>query len=166
MVDVKEHSYEDDPAKGHPDVRTKLKDVSYFFLGNGHIQAAVQIAPSGEGTPMGLLIMNPEHLGKKREALTCDHDSGLENTMLTIISAPAAKTTGVGALEAGWLEDYEFPVVHILWQVDNFQIAEFFYCPDVSQPVIMREVRLKNIANHIVQARLKTGVLDKTRKRE
>jgi hypothetical protein len=162
MVDVKEHSYEDDPAKGHPDVRTKLKDVSYFFLGNGHIQAAVQIAPSGEGTPMGLLIMNPEHLGKKREALTCDHDSGLENTMLTIISAPAAKTTGVGALEAGWLEDYEFPVVHILWQVDNFQIAEFFYCPDMSQPVIMREVRLKNIANHIVQARLKTGVLDKT----
>jgi hypothetical protein len=162
MVDVKEHSYEDDPAKGHPDVRTKLKDVSYFFLGNGHIQAAVQIAPSGEGTPVGLLIMNPEHLGKKREALTCDHDSGLENTMVSIISASVDKTTGIGAVEAGWLEDYEFPVVHILWQVGNFSIAEFFYCPDMSQPVIMREVRLKNIANHIVQARLKTGVLDKT----
>jgi hypothetical protein len=162
MIEVNERFYDDDPAKGHPDVRTKLKDVSYFFLGNGHIQAAVQIAPSGEGTPVGLLIMNPEHLGKKREALTCDHDSGLENTMIRITSASAAKTTRIGALEAGWLEDYEIPVAHILWQVGNFRIAEFFYCPDISQPVIMREVRLKNIANHIAQAHLKTGVLDKT----
>ncbi len=162
MIDVKEHFYDDDPAKGHPDVRTQLKDVSYFFLGNGHIQAAVQIAPSGEGTPVGLLIMNPEHLGKKREALTCDPDSGLENTMIRLLSAPAAKTTGTGSLEAGWLEEYEFPVVHILWQVGNFRVAEFFYCPDLSHPVIMREVRLKNITNLTIQARLKTGVLDKT----
>lgn len=162
MINVKEHLYDDDPAKGHPDVRTKLKDVSYFFLGNGYIQAAVQIAPSGEGTPVGLLIMNPEHLGKKREALTCDPDSGLENTMIRLISAPTAKTTGSGDLEAGWLEGYEFPVAQILWQVGNFRVAEFFYCPDLSHPVIMREVRLKNITNRTIQARLKTGVLDKT----
>jgi len=161
MNDVKEHFCDDDPAKGHPDVRTQLKDVSYFFLGNGHIQAAVQIAPSGEGTPVGLLIMNPEHLGKKREALTCDPDSGLENTMIRLFSAPAAETTGTGALEAGWLEEYEFPVAHILWQVGNFRVAEFFYCPDLSHPVIMREVRLKNIANLTIQTRLKTGILDK-----
>ena len=162
MVDVKEHLYDDDSAKGHPDVRTKLKDVSYFFLGNGHIQAAVQIAPSGEGTPVGLLIMNPEHLGKKREALTYDPDYGLENTMIGLISAPTAKTTVTEALEARWLEGYEFPVVQIRWQVGNFQAAEFFYCPDLSHPVIMREVRLKNISNRTIQARLKTGVLDKT----
>jgi hypothetical protein len=161
-MDVKEHFDDDDPAMGHPDVRTKLKDVSYFFLGNGHIQAAVQIAPSGEGTPVGLLIMNPEHLGKKREALTCDPDSGLENTMIRLVSAAAAKTTGAGALEAGWLEKYEFPVTRILWRIGNLRIAEFFYCPDLSHPVIMREVRLKNVAKHIIQVRLKTGVIDKT----
>lgn len=162
MIEVKKHLYDDDPDMGHPDVRTELKDVSYFFLGNGHIQAAVQIAPSGEGTPVGLLIMNPEYLGKKREALTCDPDSGLENTMIRLISAPTAKTTGAGTLESGWLEGYEFPVAQVLWQVDNFRVAEFFYCPDLSHPVIMREVRLKNVTNHIVQVRLKTGVLDKT----
>ena len=111
MIDVKEHLYDDDPAKGHPDVRTKLKDVSYFFLGNGHIQAAVQIAPSGEGTPVGLLIMNPEHLGKKREALTYDPDSGLENTMIRLISAPTDKTTGTGDLEAGWLKEFSDPEI-------------------------------------------------------
>jgi len=162
MNNVKEHFSDDDPAKGHPDVRTKLKDVSYFFLGNGHIQAAVQIAPSGEGTPIGLLIMNPEHLGKKREALTCDPDSGLENTMIRLISAPTAKTTGTGALEASWLEGYEIPVAQIIWQAGNFQICEYFYCPNLSHPAIMREVRLRNISNLAIQARLKTGVLDKT----
>ncbi len=51
MIDVQEYFYDDDPAQGHPDVRTKLKDVSYFFLGNGFIQAAVQVSPGGEGTP-------------------------------------------------------------------------------------------------------------------
>jgi hypothetical protein len=166
MNKVKEHICNDDPAKGHPDVRTELKDVSYFFLGNGHIQAAVQIAPSGEGTPIGLLIMNPEHLGKKREALTCDPDSGLENTMICLISASAAKTTGTRALEAGWLEGYEIPVVQIIWRADNFQIAEYFYCPNLSHSVIMREVRLRNISNLTIQARLKTGVLDKTIEKE
>ncbi len=162
MIDLKQPLSDDDPAEGHPDVRTKLKDASYFFLGNGHIQAAVQIAPAGEGTPVGLLIWNPEHLCKKREALTFDPVSGLENTMIRPLSAPAAETTGSGALEAGWLEGYEFPVTHILWHTGNFRIAEFFYCPDLSHPVIMREVRLENQANYIIQARLKTGVLDKT----
>jgi len=162
MNNVKDHLCDDDPAQGHPDVRTKLKDASYFFLGNGHIQAAVQIAPSGEGTPIGLLIMNPEHLGKKREALTCGPDSGLENTMIRIISAPAAKAIGTGALEAGWLEGYEIPVAQIIWRAGNFQIAEYFYCPNLSHPVVMREVRLRNISNNTIQARLKTGVLDKT----
>ena len=41
MINPSEHVYDDDPDLGHPDVRTRLKDVSYFFLGNGHIQAAV-----------------------------------------------------------------------------------------------------------------------------
>ena len=79
MINVKEHFYDDDPLSGHPDVRTRLRDVSYFFLGNGLIQAAVQVAPSGEGTPAGLLIMNPERFGKKREALTMDSRSFLES---------------------------------------------------------------------------------------
>ena len=52
MIDVKEHIYTDDPKVGHVDVRTRMKDAIYFFLGNGLIQAAVQIAPSGEGSPL------------------------------------------------------------------------------------------------------------------
>jgi hypothetical protein len=60
MINVQEHFYDDDPSIGPPDVRTVLRGVNYFFLGNGLIQAAVQLAPQGEGTPLGLLIMDPE----------------------------------------------------------------------------------------------------------
>ena len=84
MINPAEHVYDDDPNRGHPDVRTRLKDVSYFFLGNGLIQAAVQWAPGGEGTPLGLLLMDPDRLRKKREALTMDADSGLERTMVGV----------------------------------------------------------------------------------
>jgi len=87
MIDVKEHYYHDDPKQGHPDVRTRLKDACYFFLGNGHIQAAVQIAPSGEGTPLGLLIMNPDRLGKKRDVLTMNPETGLEDRKSTRLNS-------------------------------------------------------------------------------
>ncbi len=56
MIDVEEHIYDDDPKIGHADVRTDLKDVSYFFFRNGLIQAAVKYSPQGEGTPLGLII--------------------------------------------------------------------------------------------------------------
>ncbi len=47
MIDVQEHFYDDNPNQGHADVRTRLKDANYFFIGNGHILAAIQVAPAG-----------------------------------------------------------------------------------------------------------------------
>ena len=84
MIDVKEHIYTDDPKVGHVDVRTRMKDAIYFFLGNGLIQAAVQIAPSGEGSPFGLVFMNPEKLKSKRESISFDPDDGFANTMIRL----------------------------------------------------------------------------------
>ena len=91
MIDVQEHIYDDDPNKGHPDCRTFLKDVSYFFIGNGLVSAAVQYSPSGEGSPYGLLVMNPEELKKKREALSFDENHGFEKTMLSFSDLDAAQ---------------------------------------------------------------------------
>ena len=87
MVDVAEHVYDDDPAQGHPDVRTRLAGVSYFVLGNGLIQAAIQHAPGGDGTPLGVLVMDPDRLRKKRDSLTMHPDLGLEPTMVRILRA-------------------------------------------------------------------------------
>lgn len=60
MINVEEHIYHDDPKVGHPDVRTQLRDVRYYFIGNGLISAAVQHAPAGEGSLYGLLLMDPQ----------------------------------------------------------------------------------------------------------
>ena len=35
MIEASEHFYHDDPNVGPPDVRTELRGVDYFFLGNG-----------------------------------------------------------------------------------------------------------------------------------
>lgn len=166
MIDVKEHFYNDDPSQGHPDVRTKLKDVSYFFLGNGLIQAAVQIAPSGEGTPVGLLIMDPESLGKKREALTFDPDTGLKNTKIRIKSNSSDDSAEAEVLEAGWFKKYPIPAVKVQWKTCSFLVVEQYYCPDLSSPVLFREVCIKNLKKNSVKVDFQTGVLKKIIKQE
>ncbi len=161
MIDVQEHFYDDDPAKGHPDVRTRLKDVSYFFLGNGFIQASVQIAPGGEGTPVGLLIMNPEYLGKKREALTMEPDTGLEKTMVRLRFGSTIWAAGSSGLEAGWQDQITVPAVRVLWKNSDFRVVEHFFCPDFTRPVLLRKVRIKHLGKRKVRAFLQTGLLDR-----
>ncbi|MDH4218797.1 MAG: hypothetical protein OEW23_08470 [Candidatus Aminicenantes bacterium] len=159
MIDVEEHFYDDDPSCGHPDVRTRLKDVSYFFLGNGIIQAAIQVAPSGEGTPIGLLIMNPNHLAKKRESLSMDPESGLENTMIRISLEGSLHSPQASTLQARWSKDYKIPSVRVTWQSSGFEVDEFFYCPNLSQPVLVREVRVKNLQDESTSFEVETGLL-------
>lgn len=177
MIDFQEHFYNDDPKEGHPDVRTRLKDVSYFFLGNGLIQAAVQAAPGGEGTPLGLLIMNPEYLGKKREALTLDPESGLENTMLLITRRPGTvpwesppaegDPGGEGRthfsqsnvpFKAEWYNDFGVPAVRVEWESGDFCVNEFFYCPNRSMAQLIREIRIKSLVDSIFDLELQTGI--------
>lgn len=162
MIDVQEHFYEDDPAKGHPDVRTRLKQVSYFFLGNGHIQAAVQVARGGEGTPVGLLIMDPERLTRKRMSLTMDTNSGLENTMVRIKERKVIHAPQPRNIQAGWMEKEKIPAVKVQWKTHDFDVTELFYCPDLSQPVLIREVQIKSLQKNNIQARFQAGVLDET----
>lgn len=158
MIDVEEHFYDDDPGRGHPDVRTRLKDVSYFFLGNGFIQAAVQVAPGGEGTPVGLLVMDPEHLGKKRESLTLDPDSGLESTMVHIKSGKSVHTPQNKSLQADWLSEHPEPCVRVAWTTRSISVAEHFSCPDMLQPMLIREIRIKNLQRNNIRLQLQTGM--------
>ena len=157
MIDVKEHIYDDDPAQGHVDVRTCLKDVSYFYIGNGHIQAAIQHAPSGEGTPLGLIFMNPQVLGKKRDSFSFDPDSGYEKTMLSISGDAVATPADV---KAGWLVDNSFPAVKAEWSTNKLRIIELFYCPDQNEPYLLRKVELKNTSDSPMKLVVKTGLRD------
>ena len=157
MIDAAEHFYNDDPRQGHPDVRTRLKDASYFFLGNGLIQGAVQFAPGGEGTPLGLLIMNPERLGKKREALTLDPGSGLGPTVVRLVTAEGEGTPSAAGLRVQWTEHHGVPAVLARWTWDGIDVRERFYCPDWRTPRLAREISLRATAPGVRDVRLKTG---------
>jgi hypothetical protein len=166
MIEFKEHFYDDDPKQGHTDVRTRLKDVSYFFIGNGLIQAAVQFAPAGEGTPLGLLIMNPEHLKQKRQALSFDPHNGLENTMLCLLKGESKDNIPMENLSVEWFYELGVPAVQAKWQTEGVHVTERFYCPDRSHAELSREVSFKNFSKTPIHLRLKTGILEKNVKKE
>ncbi|MBP6506042.1 MAG: hypothetical protein KA257_00625 [Opitutaceae bacterium] len=157
MIEASEHFYQDDPQVGPADVRTRLRDVEYFFLGNGLIQAAVQWAPAGEGTPLGLLVMNPDRLRKKREALTMHAENGLAATQLQLSVAQQAFTAVAGRVQVAWSKSVQ-PVVTAKWAGGGVQVEEKFSCPTWRQPALCREVILRNPRKVRVRCVLTTGV--------
>lgn len=158
MINAEEHFYSEDPNQGHPDVRTRLKDVRYFFLGNGKIQAAVQICGSGEGTPVGLILMDPEKLQKKRDSLLFDPDSGLENTMISITSENREFKPPGKKMDASWCFDCDYPMVSITWETSTFKVTEWFYCRNATEYTLVRKVKVHNIASQIISLQCQTGI--------
>lgn len=166
MIDVKEHVYDDDPLQGHPDVKTQLKATDYFFLGNGSIQAAIQAAGGGEGTPLGLLLMDPEYLQKKREALSQDSKTGLEETQVRLHFGSKIFTACHDKLDVFWSFQNRVPSVCALWGTDAFQVEEEFFCPWKHKPALVRNILVKNITDQIVSVLVETGLLQQKLKTE
>jgi hypothetical protein len=159
MIDVSEHFYDDDPGRGHADVRTRLDGASYFFLGNGLIQAAVQWAPRGEGTPLGLLVMDPDRLRKKREALSFDPDNGLETTAICVkVDGGEENGPSIDDLTVAWTSHRGVPAVRADWSAGDVLIDELFYCCDRSSPRLARAVRLRTSSDRPCEVVLSTGV--------
>jgi hypothetical protein len=160
LINVQEHYYDDDPKVGHPDVRTELRDVDYYFLGNGLIQAAVQVAPAGDGTPLGLVVMNPDRLRKKREALTMDPAAGVGATLLTVTRDGRTSRPRAGRVRAAWAESAPIPTVVAGWQAGSFAVEESFSCPRWSRAALVREVKLRHTGRTTVVVDVATGVRD------
>jgi hypothetical protein len=160
MVDVAEHVYHDDPAVGHPDVRTRLAGASYFFLGNGVIQAAVQHAPDGGGTPLGLLIMNPEHLGKKRDSLTMSSEHGLEPTVVRLAIDAGELAPLPATLHVSWTRDAAVPTVEARWGGRGLAVIERFFCPSAGVARLAREITIVNVGQTVQRFTLRVGSAD------
>lgn len=141
-MDMKEHIYSDDPMVGHPDVRTRLAGVDYFFIGNGFLQAAIQVCSSGEGTPLGLLILHPEKFGPKRAALTCDVDCGLGGTIVEVSAGASAHSPAAADLTATWDSVDGVPAVRAVWHAGALEVVEYFYCPGRSSRRIYRRIHI------------------------
>ena len=157
-MEAEEHFYADDPSTGPPDARTTLKDVDYYFIGNGFITAALQVCLSSEGTSLGLILMHPEIFGPKRTALTFDSQSGLAETSLKIISQDSELSPNSLNVEAWWGDIDAIPAIHAQWGNDKFTIKEIFYCPDFKQPRIIREIHLTSHSVDPTFVSIQTGV--------
>jgi hypothetical protein len=158
MIHIEEHIYHDDPKIGPPDVRTELTDVRYYFIGNGWIEAAIQFAPAGDGSLYGLLLMDPEQLRMKREALTFDPETGIAKTMLDICIEGAASSLERQNLTAGWDDRQELPCVRVDWKTKQLAVSELFYCADFSHARVVRQIHLRNHSSATVTCRIVTGV--------
>ncbi len=159
-MEIAEHFYTDDPAVGHPDVRTRLSDTDYFFIGNGFIHAAVQICRSGEGTPVALLVMDPQRFGPKRAALTCDARSGLENTMVTVHVGDSLAKPEPPRLGASWETIGGVPAVRVNWTAGPVSAVETFFCPDRAQPRLARRIEISVTGLTAAAVILQTGLAE------
>jgi len=115
-MEVEEHFYQDNPRVGPGDAWTTLPGVNYCFLGNGRIQAAVQVCSKESGTPVGLLIMDPEKFGPKSRALSFDPASGLRPTMVTIETEEGPCSPKVNQVKARWVQKEGLPAVKVTWK--------------------------------------------------
>jgi hypothetical protein len=157
LVEVEEHFYQDNPRLGPADAWTTLPGVNYYFLGNGLIQAAVQVCSQGPGTPVGLLIMDPEKFGPKSRALSFDPGTGLRPTMITLKTKKGSYSPRGKHVRAEWTKKEGLPAVRVTWKGGSFFVGETFFCPDRSQARISREVNIKNRGRKRLQADLCVG---------
>ncbi|NIA29109.1 MAG: hypothetical protein GWP06_04245 [Actinobacteria bacterium] len=165
-MEMNEHFYSEDPTQGPSDVKTTLKDVNYFFLGNGLIQAAVQVCAGNEGTPLGLLLMNPDNFTPKRGALTFDAEKGLQATGISIISDGRIRTALPEDLQATWIDIEKIPAVQVVWQSEDFGVCERFYCPDRQTSRLVREIRVQNLSKAEKTVSIRTGIKEQFIERE
>jgi len=143
-MDIKEHFYSDDPRIGHPDVRTNPPECIYYFLGNGEIEAAIQVNRSGAGTPLGILFMPPEKFGKKRDALNFHPDHGVANTQIHVAVNGREYSPDSATLQVRWASKEMVPLVAAEWQAEKICVREEFFCPTRHWPLLRRVVTLQN----------------------
>lgn len=165
-MEASEHFYSDDPAIGPPDVRTMLAGVDYYFLGNGYITVAVQVCTSGEGTPLGVLLMSPEVFGPKRKAWSLDPKTGLSATMVELLAQGEIIVALPSQVAASWEEQDHVPILRATWGNKNFEVCECFYCPDRTHPRLIRTLAVKNISAQAQTVSVQTGVLAHQIKKE
>lgn len=158
MIEASEHYYHDDPNQGPRDVATRLRNVNYFFLGNGLVQAAMQYSPEGDGTLAGLLVMDPDRLRQKRAALTMDARSGLAATVLRLRAGADAHEPSPTTCSVQWVKNATVPTVSVVWLAAGCRIEERFFCPDLESARVLRHVVVKNTTAKRMTLQVSTGV--------
>jgi hypothetical protein len=153
-METSEHYLEFNPYDGHPDKVTNAEGYNYFFIGNGYIELAIQYNKSCKGSPYAIILMDPTKFGRKSKSFTYDEKTGFERTLLEIHINGKKYLPNSESLNVYWDFEKSIPTVRMEWKADNIQVVEELCCPDYSNPVIIRNICLKNISQKKMQGEL------------
>ena len=130
--------------KLHRDSQSRLPGVEYYFIGNGRIQLAVQSSPSqDEGTHGGLLLMSPEHFGRKTSSFLYHPERGLERSRCTIVAGGKGYEPQHAKATIARIYPDGIPTITIDWEAGSFRVHEEFFCP-AQEAAFIRTVSLTN----------------------
>jgi len=126
------------------DFQSNNDGCEYFFLGNGLLTAALQTTRSVEaGTHCGLLIMSPEHFGRKASTFLYHPERGLQNSLFNVSVNGTAHVPAPAASQVRWMYPERIPTVAVDWRADGCTVHEELYCP-INEPALVRTVTLRN----------------------
>jgi hypothetical protein len=158
-MEMDEHVYQDDPKVGPIDVQTNLPETLYYFVGNGHILGAVQVCASNAATAIGLALMHADVFGPKRRSLSMDPENGLRATQIDVVIGLYRFQPDAKQIASAWIDYQGIPAVRLGWSSSHFNVTEIFYCPDRTQPRLLRLLQFESLVDEEQKLVIETGLL-------
>jgi hypothetical protein len=138
--------------KMNVDFQSNNDGSEYYFLGNGLITVAVQAVRSIDaGTHCGLLVMSPEHFGRKASTFLYHPERGLQNSLFTMIVNGTGYTPRPDDSRITWVYPDAIPTVVLEWNADACAIREELFCP-ISEPALIRTITIRNMSTNPAKA--------------
>jgi hypothetical protein len=130
--------------KVHPDYCSDIPGSEYYLLGNGAIQAVLQTVPEGNPeTHCGLLIMSPEHFGRKMSTFLYHPERGLERTHFTVNVDGTGYIPQFTSTTVSWKYPDRVPTLVVEWEAGPCRVREEFVCP-IGAAALVRSITVKN----------------------
>lgn len=131
----------------HPDYQSNNAGIEYFLLGNGLILVGLQASAHEEsGTHGGLLVMSPEHFGRKISTYLYHPERGLQNSRTFVLEGGTSHVPKPGASRMSWSYPDGIPTVVLEWTAGTCRVTEELFCPP-NDAVLVRTIRVKGGAN-------------------
>lgn len=138
--------------KIHQDYQSDNKGVEYWFLGNGKILVALQTSPRPEaGTHTGLLVMSPDHFGRKMSSYLYHPERGLMNSRFFAIIDDKGYAPDFATSQTRWEYPDSVPILVLEWEAGGCSVREEFFCP-IEDAALVRTITITNKTATIVTA--------------
>ncbi len=127
----------------HQDYQSNNSGTEYFLLGNGLIFAALQTSrDSDAGTHCGLMVMSPEHFGRKISTYLYHPERGLQNSRCHVAHGGASYLPEPSSSKVRWEYPEGVPTVVAEWDAGGCMVREEFFCPP-DRAALVRTVSIK-----------------------